>query len=156
MTAHAAVSRMGGLGVFVALLWPCLSSHAAEPSTPGRFDGRWWISLTCDDAQDPQGRRAKGYTFSFWADVDRGHLSGRYGEPGKPSSVVYAGTIEADGAVEIRATGNTGNAEYTIGRVASGSAYGYTLTGRLEGDHGTAVRREVRPCTATLTRKPAS
>ena len=145
--------------MFVAL-FACAAiggTARAQERTPSRaFDGRWFVSLVCDDTQDRKGQPVKGYPFDFWAVIDHGSLQGQYGEAGKPSSVVFTGTVQADGAIEIRATGNSGHAEYTIGSLPQGTVYGYTMTGRLGETGGTVVRREVRPCKATIAKKATS
>lgn len=41
---------------------------------------------------------------------------------------------------------------YSVGKVAQGTRYSYTLQGKLVGSGGEAKRKELRPCTATSTK----
>ena len=107
--------------------------------------------LVCADTMDRKGP-VKGYEYRFAVSIVDGIVSGSYGAPGHPASVTYTGRVEDDGALEIGAAGNTGRAEYAVGRVAAGTQYGYTLQGRLEATTGQAIRREIRPCTATFSK----
>ena len=128
-----------------------LSLAASVHADPGPFDGRWSVTLVCADTTDRNGP-VKGYTYTFAVSIDAGALTGQYGTPGQPASVVYTGSVRDDGALEIEAAGNTGHAEYAVGQVARGTRYGYSMRGRLTGATGQATRREVRPCTATFVR----
>ena len=132
-----------------ALFAACVT-HAAEPSEHP-FDGRWSVVLVCSDTTDKNGL-VKGYQYVFSVSVREGAIQGEYGAPGHPASVSYAGQVSDDGTLEIKATGNTGRSEYSVGKVASGTGYGYTLKGKLMGERGQATRSEVRPCTATFSK----
>ena len=81
-----------------------------------------------------------------------GRLDGQYGTRGAPASVVFAGTVARDGTLEIRAVGHTGRSDFSVGQVAQGSQYSYTMGGRIDGGRGQATRREIRPCIATIAR----
>ena len=122
---------------------------AGASAAGGPFDGEWSVVLDCADTKDRNGL-VKGYEYNFHVMIANGKLQGQYGAKGAPASVVYSGEVGVDGALEVRATGNTGASDYSVGKVARGMAYSYTLAGRLEGSHGKAERREVRPCTATF------
>ena len=115
------------------------------------FDGRWSVMLVCPDTTD-KGGLIKGYEYSFAVSIREGAIHGEYGAPGHPASVVFAGQVGDGGALEITATGNTGKSEYSVGKVAQGPRYGYTLQGKLVGSGGEARRKELRPCTATFTK----
>ena len=115
------------------------------------FDGRWSVALVCPDTTDKTGP-VKGYEYDFPMTVEAGSIQGEYRTPGHPASVVYTGTVSDDGTLEIAATGNTGRSEYAVGKVAQGTAYRYTLQGKLAGRSGQATRRETRACTATFTK----
>lgn len=117
----------------------------------GPFDGRWSVVLVCDDTTDRNGP-VKGYVYRFPVSIADGVIEGRNGSPDTPGSVRYSGTVASDGALEIVASGATGQPDYSVGRVARGTNYGYTLHGRLVGSTGEATRRELRPCRATFTR----
>ncbi len=137
------IALMSGL---VAGAW---SAQGVAAGTP--FDGRWSVTLVCPETTDKSGP-VKGYEYVFAISIHDGGIEGHYGDPGHPASVVYTGRVGDDGTLEIAATGNTGRPEYAVGRVAQGSSYRYTMQGKLEGSRGTALRREVRPCTAAFAR----
>ena len=131
------------------------ASAAAQGSTAKLsllHDGRWLVVLTCPDTRDKSGL-IKGYEYTFSAIIDAGKFEGQYGTAGKPDSVVYTGSVFEDGSLKIRGVGNTGNPIASSGKVASGTAYSYTLLGKLDGATGQAARREVRPCSATFTKQ---
>ena len=122
---------------------PVAASHA--------YDGIWLVTLDCADTQDRRGM-VKGYVYTFRVAIVDGKLNGQYGEQSAPASVVYSGEVSGDGTLEVRAVGNTGDASYSVGTVARGTRYGYTLVGKLGLSGGEAVRRETRPCKATFSR----
>lgn len=136
--------------IVVSLLATVLLAHGAL-AAPSAFDGRWSVMLVCPDTTDKSGL-VKGYEYTFPVSIREGAVLGEYGAPGHPASVFYAGQVGDDGTLEIKATGNTGRAEYSFGKVAQGTRYGYTMHGKLEGSSGQATRRELRPCTATFSR----
>jgi hypothetical protein len=113
-----------------------------------KFDGQWSVKLVCDDVKD-----AKGYTFIFDAEVKEGRLSGKYGQPGMPASVEYAGVIQPDGSVDITASGRTGRPAHSVGGMDSGTPYSYQMQGKFDQSFGRATRTTLRPCAATFTRK---
>ena len=132
-------------------LWS-LALHAQfAVAAPSAFDGRWSVVLVCPDTTDKSGL-VKGYEYDFAVSIKGGALEGEYGAPGHPASVFYSGQVGDDGTLEIAATGNTGQSEYSVGRMAQGTRYSYTLHGKLAGSSGQATRRELRPCTATFAR----
>jgi len=117
----------------------------------GPFDGEWSVALVCPDTQDKSGL-VKGYEYTFRVTIADGKLHGQYGSQGAPASVMYSGEVAGDGTLELRAVGNTGRSDRSVGRVARGTEYAYTMSGKLNQAHGQAVRRELRPCTATFDR----
>ena len=129
----------------------CASGSSAQGGTAGPFDGRWSAVLTCADTTDRNGL-VKGYQYTFGVSIQDGVVKGEYGAPGSPASLSIVGQVAADGTLEIAANGQTGRSEYSIGKLAQGTHYSYTMRGRLSGSSGQATRREVRPCTAVLTR----
>ncbi len=138
--------------VITTVLLLCLAGRAAgADSTTGPYDGEWSVVLACPDTQDRSGL-VKGYELTFHVSITDGKLQGQYGAKGAPSSVVYSGEVEPDGTLEVRAVGNTGKSDQSVGKVARGTAYSYTMAGKLERSRGQAVRRELRPCTATFGR----
>ncbi len=128
-----------------SILRPAAGAEAAG----SRYDGDWSVVLVCADTRDKSGL-VKGYEFTFHVAIANGKLQGQYGAKGAPASVGYSGEVAADGTLEVRATGNTGLSDRSVGRVAQGTAYSYTMAGKLEQSRGQAVRRELRPCTATF------
>ena len=127
-------------------------SYATAQSMSTAFDGRWAVSLTCEDVQDKRAL-VKGYTFNFFADIRDGKLMAQYGQSGLPSSLTMAGVVQRDGNVEITVNGRTGNPEYTVGRVQPSTPYSYRMRGKLTDTSGKATRIELRPCEATFFRQ---
>ena len=137
----------------VLLLCTVASTHASSTEAANRaYDGEWSVVLVCPDTQD-RGTLVKGYEFNFAITIADGKLQGQYNAKGAPASVVYTGEVQADGTLEIRATGNTRLSDRTVGKVAQGTPYSYTMNGKLEQTRGQATRRELRPCTATFGRR---
>ena len=137
---------MHALAVFVVSL---AASNAIAQSA---YDGRWTVNLTCADVQTSKGL-ARGYTYNFAVDVKNGQLDGRFDEPTPPSFLHFAGEVAADGTLFIRADGLSGLPDATVGKVARGTPYRYTMKGKLDGNAGKAERVELRPCTAQLMRQ---
>ena len=142
-------SRLKSATVLCICLAATLSESAGAAGSS--FDGRWSVVLVCPDTTDRNGL-IKGYEYTFAVSILEGVLQGEYGAPGHPASVVYTGRVSDGGTLEITATGNTGQSEYAIGKVAQGTRYSYTMQGKLVGSSGQATRRELRPCTATFAR----
>ena len=138
--------------MFMPFLGPAAFGQGVVPATAVHaYDGEWSVVLVCADTRDHSGL-VKGYEYTFHVSIANGQLKGQYGEKDAPSSVVYSGEVGADGSLELHAVGNTGSAGYSVGKVARGTPYSYTLTGKLEATRGHAVRRELRPCTAEFGR----
>lgn len=132
---------------------PSAPAPAAPAGNPtAAFDGRWGVSLVCEEVTY-NGRTAKGYTFSFPADVKDGRLSGQFGQVGQPGSLTLTGTIQADGRAEITARGLTGNPDYAVGRLTTGSPVLYHLRGTFTATKGRATRLELRPCEAAFSKE---
>ena len=136
-------------GVVLVCAGAALSGFAHAAATA--FDGRWAVLLSCPDTRDKNGL-VKGYEYHFTATVQDGALEGKYGAPGHPSSVVYTGQVSAEGVLDIQATGNTGRSDYSVGKVAQGTQYTYTMRGKLEASRGQATRSDLRPCTASFSK----
>ena len=136
-----------------AMVALCLggSLYQSARAAAGPFDGRWSVVLVCPDTTDKSGL-VKGYGYTFAISITEGEVHGQYGTAGHPASIVYTGRVSADGTLEIVATGNTGQSGYSVGKVAQGTRYGYTMQGKLIGSTGEAIRKELRPCTATFAR----
>jgi len=125
------------------------ASGAAPPST--RFDGAWEVAVDCPPTSEGSG--AKGYAYRFPATVKDGRLAGRRLAEGAPGSLQVEGAIRSDGKAQLTAQGVTGSAEYNLKRAAAGSAYGYGIAARFEGDRGSGQRVEGRACSFGFVRK---
>lgn len=124
-------------------------AQAQPAATP--FDGRWQVTLTCDDLKTANSL-VKGYTFVFPAQIAGGQLTGQRGDPGQASSITMSGTVDTDGAAAINVDGRTGKPEYVVGRLQPSSPYSYHMKGSFTPTEGKASRLEVRPCTAVFVR----
>jgi len=131
---------------------PCVAQPAAE-ALSSSHDGIWSVFLHCSDMQDRYGGVVYGYTYNFPVDIRAGRLDGRFDEKPPPGFIHFAGSVLADGTLHIDADGSTGNPDATIGKVARGTPYRYTMKGRLQAERGRAERIELRPCTADFTRQ---
>ena len=129
------------------------TAQAANAKASSKFDGHWSVVLVCDDVVNNKGALVKGYIYKFPVVVKQGRLEGQYGTLNAPASLQYFGMIQEDGTVEITATGRTGHPEYTVGRVAKDTSYGYTMRGNFKESSGSAVRTELRPCKATFSKQ---
>jgi hypothetical protein len=111
---------------------------------PGRFDGKWLTTVSCDAARD-----AMGYSFRFVSEIKDGNLRGQHGKQGEPSSLRIEGKINAEGTGKLYATGHTGSKEFVPGRdTPRGTEYSYDIEAHFAGDNtGTGTRIEGRPCT---------
>lgn len=131
------MQRAPGLLTAIALLVLPALSLAEEP-----FDGKWRTTVSCEASRD-----ALGYSFRFVSEIKNGKLRGLYGTEGKPSSLLIEGTVSADGAGKLYATGHTGSKEYVPGRdTPRGSEYSYSIEAHFKGITGTGNRVEGRPC----------
>ncbi|HIJ81830.1 MAG TPA: hypothetical protein HPP76_08990 [Desulfuromonadales bacterium] len=124
-------------------------SKLAGEEVETSFDGRWAVSLICDDVKSTGGL-VKGYTLHFYANVKEGRLLGQHGVPGQPSSLTMIGFIRQGGGAEIHARGLTGNQEYNVGRVLPNRPYSYRMRGTFSPTSGKATRVELRPCEAAF------
>ncbi len=116
------------------------------------FDGRWAVAFTCDPVM-ARGKMVKGEALNFFVDVKGGRLEGQLGTPGAAGSVRYVGTIGADGAAEVIATGHTGSVDRAAGAADPAGAYSYTMRGSFGATSGSALRSEFRPCRARFDKQ---
>lgn len=113
------------------------------------FDGKWQTTVSCEGARD-----ALGYSFRFVSEVKDGKFRGLHGTEGQPSSLLIEGTIDADGAGKLYATGRTGSKEYVPGRdTPRGTEYSYNIDAHFKGGKGTGTRVEGRPCSFTFEKQ---
>jgi hypothetical protein len=136
---------------FVTALFP--TGAAGQPASPPKpFDGRWTVSLVCEDVRD-KGVLVKGYTFNFFAAITEGKLSATYGTRGRPSSLALTGDVQQDGTADIVAKGFTADPDFSVGHVQSGTPYTYRMRGTFTTNSGIATRIELRPCKATFSKQ---
>jgi hypothetical protein len=144
--------KRSSLAAVALFLFSSLMCRAADIDAPGNlYDGQWSVNFVCTDTQDRNGL-VKGYEYKFSVTIAGGKLQGQYGTKGAPASIAYSGSVENDGTLEVKAVGNTGRSDYSVGKLAQGTDYSYTMAGRLDREVGQAVRREVRPCTAVFAK----
>ena len=127
------------------------AQSAMKPVSTAR-DGRWAVSLSCADVQTSKGL-TRGYAYDFFVDIKGGQLDGRFDESTPPAFVHFAGEVADDGTLFVRVDGLSGAPDATIGKLARGTPYRYTMKGRLDHDRGKAERVELRPCTAEFVRQ---
>jgi hypothetical protein len=140
------VSHMKVLG---GVLIAVLSLRVAFADPPHhRFDGTWTTILSCTNA-----RGALGYSFEFLSVVKDDVLHGEKGTKGQPGWLQIDGTIAADGAANLYASGLVGAAPYAVGDRPAGTEYGYHVDTRFAGTKGSGHRVEGRPCTVSFARK---
>jgi hypothetical protein len=125
------------------------ASTTAQIDSTTAFDGRWVVTLVCEDATI-KGNLIRGYTFNFIVDVKDGRLYGEKGQVGQPGSLQMLGTIQPDGTVNINAAGRTANPEMSAGNVSPGTSYSYRMHGVFAQSSGKASRIDLRPCEATF------
>jgi len=132
----------------VSVLVAFAISRDALAQSAGPFDGKWTTVVSC-----PAAEGAGSFTILVDADVKGGVFSGEKGDNGKPGWYSLNGKVQSDGAVEIFARGIVPSSRLAAGNVPVGTAYGYPITGRLEGTKGTGARRGGRHCSVTFTKQ---
>ena len=133
------------IGTVVAAV--AMRGNAVAQST-SPFDGTWTTVVSC-----PAAEGAGSFTILVDADVKAGVFSGEKGDKGKPGWYSLNGKVGPDGAVEIFARGIVPSSRLAAGNVPVGTAFGYPITGRLEGAKGTGARQGGRPCSVTFTKQ---
>ena len=136
-----------------------LAEQATAPSVAGesinapetQFDGIWSVTISCPD--EIGGTGARGYTFQFVADVKQGVLHAQYRTPDSPGSLTLDGKIQSNGAAELNAHGRTGNPEYAVNRLSTGTPYSYLIKAQFAANKGTGTRIDTRPCTFVFSKK---
>ena len=132
----------------VTVLAAVAISGDALAQNAGPFDGKWTTVVSC-----PAAEGAGSFTLLVDADVKGGVFSGEKGDKGKPGWYSLNGKVQSDGAVDIFARGIVNSSRLAAGNVPVGTAYGYPITGRLEGTKGTGARKGGRPCSVTFTKQ---
>lgn len=133
--------------IVTGVLTIAIRGHAVAQSA-GPFDGMWTTVVSC-----PAAEGAGSFTLLVDAHVVAGVFSGEKGDKGKPGWYSLNGKVQPDGAVEIFARGIVPSSILAAGNVPVGTAYGYPITGRLEGSKGTGARQGGRPCSVTFTKQ---
>jgi hypothetical protein len=118
----------------------------AFAQSAGTFDGM--TTQLC-----PAAEGTGSFTLLVDAEVKDGVFSGEKGDKGKPGWYSLNGKVHPDGAVEIFARGIVPSSRLAAGNVPVGTAYGYPITGRLEGTKGTGARQGGRPCSVNFTKQ---
>jgi hypothetical protein len=139
---------MRSLISIVTVLAAVTISGAALTESAGPFDGRWNTVVSC-----PAAEGAGSFTLLVDADVKGGVFSSEKGDKGKPGWYSLNGKVLPDGAVEIFARGIVPSSRLAAGNVPVGTAYGYPISGRLEGAKGTGARQGGRPCSVTFAKQ---
>lgn len=139
------MTRRAGVGL-CALLLAAVAARGDDPRD--RFDGVWNTIVSCENTHG-----ALGYSFQFDSTVKQSALHGEKGKKGEAGWLEINGTISADGVADLYASGQVGAAPYAVGQRPAGSAYGYHIAARFEGDKGSGHRVEGRPCTVTFEKK---
>lgn len=149
--------RNSGAGARIGFALPMILAAAgglyvaAAPAALAatRFDGNWAVTLVCQATADG----AKPYTWQFPAQVRDGGMRGQHGTPGQAYSMTLEGTIRPDGSATMTASGLTGSASTTLGRVSTGTPYSFPVTARFDGASGSGQRVGGRACTFTFSRQ---
>ena len=136
-TALAAVTAAG------------LISIAASAQDSRSFDGNWATTVACGPTADG----TRGYNLSFGAQVANGMLRGVYGTEGRPPWLRLEGPIAPDGSAMLIAQGQTGDPDYAVGRVRTGTRVSYRVEARFSGSRGSGKRLDNRPCDLTFVRQ---
>lgn len=132
---------------FLTAIALMLSPGIARAEAP--FDGKWQTTVSCEGARD-----ALGYSFRFVSEIKNGKLRGLHGAEGKPSSLLIEGTVSADGAAKLYATGRTGSKEFVPGRdTPRGTEYSYNIDAHFQGATGTGTRVEGRACSFAFEKR---
>jgi hypothetical protein len=130
-----------------------LVTVAAFGQEPGRFDGSWNTTVTCEARGG-----ALGYTLHFVSTVSGGVLHGERGTQGQPGYLAIDGRI-GGGDARLTASGNTASAAYTHGPVKTeGEAYSYEVKSHFaetegKGERSTGLGIIGRPCHWTFEKQ---
>lgn len=94
--------------LMLSALWSATAS--AQTSDPGRFDGKWRVTLACPTAPDG----ALPFTYIFTADIKDATLHGENGVPGHFGWMSLDGRIRSDGAAALDVHGLSGRSDYNL------------------------------------------
>jgi hypothetical protein len=133
------------LAIVVVGLLP-LGASAQEARS---FDGNWAVTMVCGPTADG----ARGYSWSFWAQVANGMFRGVYGTEGRPPWLRLEGPIAPNGAAMLIAQGQSNNPDYAVGHVRAGTPLSYRVEAQFSGSRGSGRRLENRACDLTFVRQ---
>ena len=136
-TALAAVTAAG------------LISIAASAQDLRSIDGNWATTVACGPTADG----TRGYNLSFGAQVANGMLPRRVRPRGRPPWLRLEGPIAPDGSAMLIAQGQTGDPDYAVGRVRTGTRVSYRVEARFSGSRGNGKRLDNRACDLTFVRQ---
>ena len=128
----------------LAALWTATAT--AQTSDPGRFDGKWGVTLVCPKAPDG----ALAFTYVFTADIKDAMLHGENGLAGHSGWMSLDGRIPSDGATTLEAQGLTSHSDYNLNYAKTGVPYHYPVTAHFDGDYGTGKWVTSRICNFTF------
>jgi len=137
------------LRIALAIVMVGLLPLGASAQDARSFDGNWAVTMVCGPTADG----ARGYSWSFWAQVANGMLRGLYGTEGRPPWLRLEGPIAPDGAAMLIAQGQSNNPGYAVGHVRAGTPLSYRVEARFAGARGSGRRLENRACDLTFVRQ---
>jgi hypothetical protein len=112
-------------------------------------DGNWVVTMVCGPTADG----ARGYSWSFWAQVANGVFRGVYGTEGRPPWLRLEGPIAPDGSAMLVAQGQSGDPDYSVRHVGAGFPLHYRVQAQFSGSRGSGRRLDNRPCDLTFVRQ---
>src|SRR5690242_12996909 len=124
-------------------------SFGASAQDARSFDGNWATTVACGPTEDG----TRGYTLSFWAQVSNGMLRGVYGTEGRPPWLRLEGPIAPGGSAMLIAQGQSGDPDYAVGRVRTGTRVSYRVQAQFAGSQGSGKRLDNRPRDLTFVRQ---
>ena len=122
---------------------------SAAAQSPQSFDGNRMTTVACGPTADG----TRGYNLNFWAQVANGMLRGMYGTEGQPPWLRLEGPIAPGGTAMLIAQGQSGDPDYAVGRVRTGTRVSYRVQAQFAGSQGSDKRLDNRPCDLTFVRQ---
>jgi hypothetical protein len=138
--------RIGILGLVAALLPAAAVGQAPAGANP--FDGDWTTTVSCPDSSG-----ALGYSFAVPTQIAGGVLRGERLRTGEVGRFELDGPVQPDGQARLYAKGSVGASQFAVGQRPKGTDYGYHVTARFQGAHGTGQRVEGRHCDLDFVRR---
>jgi len=111
-------------------------------SRTGKFDGKWFVTMTCPNDGD-----ALGYARSLTAVVDASIFHAETLKAGQAGWLSIDGEIGPEGKTDLVATGLTGiDPKFTPGHIKPGEPFYFSVDAQFNESRGTGKRLEGRPC----------